>query len=77
VKRNDVRVEGQPRLSLYGTLGLVIVARWIAMVVVIIVGASAGKQARILIRCPDLSGLYLEDKIPITSGVTGSVFQKT
>ena len=38
------------------------------MAVVIIVRASAGKQARILTRCPDLSGLYLEDKTPITSG---------
>jgi len=39
-----------PRLSLYGARGLATLARWIAMAVVIIVGASAGKQARILIR---------------------------
>jgi len=50
VKRNGVRAEAQPRLSLYGGLGLAIPTPWIAMAVVIIVGASAGKQARILIR---------------------------
>jgi len=43
-----MRAERQPRLSLSGALGLAILARWIAMTVVIIVGASAGKQARIL-----------------------------
>ena len=60
-----MRAEAKPRLSLYGALDLAILARWIAMAVVIIVGASAGKQTRILIRCPDLSGLHPKDKNPM------------
>jgi len=42
------------------------------MAVVTIVGASAGKQARILTRCPNLSGRHPKDKTPITSGASFS-----
>jgi hypothetical protein len=62
VKRNGVRVEAQPRLSFYDALELAILARWIAMAVAIIIGASAGKQARILIKC---TLLHPEDETTI------------
>ena len=57
-----MRVEAQPRLSFHGALELTILARWIAMAVAIIIGASVGKQARILIKC---TLLHPEDETTI------------
>jgi hypothetical protein len=50
MQRNGVTAGAEPRLSLCVRLDLAILSPWIAMAVFIIVGASAGKQARILIR---------------------------
>jgi hypothetical protein len=62
VKRNGVRVEAQPRLLLYDARALAILARWIAIAVAITVVTSAGKQARILIKC---TLLHPEDETTI------------
>jgi hypothetical protein len=61
VKRNGVRAEVNLG-SYFMMLVLWLSRRWIAMAEFIIVGASAGKQARILIKC---TRRHLEDKTEI------------